>query len=88
MIVYTIRTADGRPIMFDPEIQMTKDGPIELHFPIKEYAIKMLEEMRTVAPEEEFVIIQEELDKGDIVFAMTEEDIHRKALEEQETLYA
>lgn len=88
MIVYTIRTADGRPIMFDPEIQMTKDGPIELHFPIKEYAIKMLEEMRNIAPGQEFVIVKQELDQGDILFAMTEEDIHRKAQEEQETIYA
>jgi hypothetical protein len=88
MTVYTIRTADGRPIMFDPEIQITNDGPIELHFPIREYAIKMLEEMRKIAPEQEFVIVKQDLDKGDILFAMTEEDIHRKAQEEQETLYA
>jgi hypothetical protein len=74
--------------MFDPEIQITNDGPIELHFPIREYAIKMLEEMRKIAPEQEFVIVKQDLDKGDILFAMTEEDIHRKAQEEQETLYA
>lgn len=88
MTVYTIRTADGRPVMFDPEIQMTDDGPIELHFPIKEYAIKMLEEMRNIAPEQEFVIVKQELDKGEILFAMTEEDIHRKAQEEKDTIYA
>lgn len=86
MKVWRIRTKDGRPIMFDESVQILPDGgATEFNFTIEKMAKAALLQLRINNPKDEFVLIEEELDTKDVAWTINADEIHEKALEENNT---
>ena len=86
---WVIRTKSGRPIIFDPDMQLDENGNMtnEFTFHEKWRALKVLllysEEERKAGSKEEFVLVEKEISPEEIYWVMTAEDVHRKAMEEK-----
>lgn len=85
--VWSIRLKDGRPIIFDEEVQCPFPGQAapELHFTEKKYAEGVLKELKAQGDDfvkENFGLVELWIKKEEICLQMTAEDVHDKALEE------
>ena len=80
MKMWTIRTKDMKPIVFDEKEQFINGEFIEFHFP-EDVAKKLLIYLKLENPNQEFTIYEEEVnvEKADVIY--TEDDVHQMATE-------
>ena len=82
--VWRIRTKEGRVVIFDEEVQKLPTGEMtEFNITEKEVALLMLLYLQGQDPDQEFELIETELDEKEFLWAMDADDIHEKAVEEQ-----
>lgn len=85
---YVIRTADGRPVCFDPDLQIDKEKGIatEVTFLDRERAIFILDKFQKQLRKEKskvrFKLVEIDLDPGKVEWALDAEDIHERAMKE------